>query len=310
MRYVLIGNYGVQNLGDEALKEYFLRSFPGHTWQVVSARPEAGELSRLPLGLRSLRGNWRQTVQAIRESDSVVFGGGSLFTDTESLKACILWGLHAYVAHFLKRPIILAFQGIGPFRTRIGEAIARWVASRAVFISVRDDASFAQVARWKLNTKVIQSFDPIFSLINQEKQRYRSQKVFIVIPRRNSGKILEERTRALCAIIPWERVQILSLQPSDPAEAAYCQSLATTLKADIVPIQTLSALTQAVGGASFVLSERYHGALAALALGIPFEVIPRDRKDKLASLVLNVGNTNELKRRVHEGEEALRKVLK
>lgn len=74
MHCVLIGNYGVGNFGDEALKEYFLSAFPDITWSVVSARPSGEELPRLPGGFRSLFSHWWKTLGAIRNTDAVVFG--------------------------------------------------------------------------------------------------------------------------------------------------------------------------------------------------------------------------------------------
>jgi len=74
MRLLLVGNYGVGNLGDEALKEYFLTRFPEIDWIVVSANPRTGEVARLPMGIRSffwLR--WMATLRAYREADGVVF---------------------------------------------------------------------------------------------------------------------------------------------------------------------------------------------------------------------------------------------
>ncbi|MBI5155969.1 hypothetical protein HZA45_01700, partial [Candidatus Peregrinibacteria bacterium] len=95
MRCVLIGNYGTGNFGDEALRSYFLKSFPEIEWQVVSARPTADELPRLPAGPRSLfTTKWFRTIKALRHCDAVVFGGGTLFTDSESVFACFLWWLH------------------------------------------------------------------------------------------------------------------------------------------------------------------------------------------------------------------------
>ena len=164
MRALLIGNYGVGNWGDDALRDYFLTAFPEIEWTVVSAsarppvRPERTIpiVPRLPLGFRSLFRPWWRTLRAIARTDAVVFGGGSLFTDSESLFACFLWGMHACVARFFHRPVFLASQGIGPFRTRLGEGIARSVALRSAFLSVRDTASMARVETWGLNKKCIQ----------------------------------------------------------------------------------------------------------------------------------------------------------
>ena len=97
MRYLLVGNYGVGNAGDEILKDYFLERFPGIEWIVCSACPVSGEVWRLPAGVRSfLSFKWLYTLWVLRKSDGMVFGGGSLFTDVESVRACFVWFAHAF----------------------------------------------------------------------------------------------------------------------------------------------------------------------------------------------------------------------
>jgi polysaccharide pyruvyl transferase WcaK-like protein len=142
MSYLLVGNYGVGNAGDEILRSYFLDRFPECQFLVLSASPREGELSRFPAGIRSfLSCRWLRTMRALWQSHGLVFGGGSLLTDVESPHACFVWWIHALFAWALRKPYYLAFQGIGPFRTRLGEALARFVVQRATFISVRDTQS-------------------------------------------------------------------------------------------------------------------------------------------------------------------------
>ena len=83
MKCLLVGNFGVGNLGDEALKDYFLQEFSTVDWTVVSADPQGEkEVARLPGGVRSLlKLQWFKTLFAYRSCDAIVFGGGSLFTD-------------------------------------------------------------------------------------------------------------------------------------------------------------------------------------------------------------------------------------
>ncbi|MFH1444637.1 MAG: polysaccharide pyruvyl transferase family protein [Candidatus Peregrinibacteria bacterium] len=311
MRYVLVGNYGVGNFGDELLREYFITSYQEAQWRVLSADPTQGEFPRLPAGIRSfLFTSWWRTLKAIRLSDGMVFGGGSLFTDVESIRAPLLWWWHAFVARMLGRPIILAFQGIGPFRTRIGEWCARWVVARALFISVRDPASFQRVQSWKMNTKVIQTADPALSLFKAENRSSSSQKLLVIIPRRNSTIPFNERATALRNSASWDAVHILSLQPQDRAEQRVCRTIAQSLslpESSIISVGSLEALVAEISEAQLVLAERYHGALAALALGVPFDVVSQAKGDKLSALTSI--SAPELRDALSEGERQLRSVL-
>lgn len=314
MRYLLVGNYGTGNLGDSALKDYFLSTFPEVQWAVLSARPSVGELPRFPLGLRSLiQTPWWKTVRALKESDGIVFGGGSLFTDSESIVACLLWGWHALLARVFGKHILLAFQGIGPFRTHLGIFITKKVCSWADFISVRDESSAALVALWKLNTISIQSFDPVFSLIQRQKHDGSTKKLLSIIPRATGTKAFQKRCRDLASA--YESVQILSLEPCSAREQRVCRHLQKHFGASVpvIDIQSLTQLAEKIEGSAYVLSQRYHGALAAIALGIPVEIIPQRPGDKLSALRVMATEDHErsgtacyLESLVRKGEEALR----
>ncbi|MDD3896956.1 MAG: polysaccharide pyruvyl transferase family protein [Candidatus Peribacteraceae bacterium] len=307
MQYVLIGNYGVGNLGDEALREYFLTQFPDVHWNVLSAHSRGDELPRLPAGIRSFFTPWWKTLHAIRRSDGVVFGGGSLFTDTESSYACFLWWWHVLVACLLQKKIALAFQGIGPFRTRRGEWFARSACRMASHVSVRDSLSRERLEHWKLNTEVIQTFDPVFSLIDNEKKYLSSKNVFVIVPRKNSSATFQNRARELLDSRAWDEVRILSMQPDDPEECVLCAQLTThAANVRVVPVRLLPELAMHIAAGTTILTQRYHAALAALALGKAFEALAQEEGDKLSELTKYQGHSQQCLRLVRDGEAALR----
>ncbi len=307
MRAILIGNYGVGNLGDEALKEYFLQQFPMVQWQVVSANPSGGELPRLPFGIRSLFSSWWRTVRAIHGAGAVVFGGGSLFTDVESVRACWLWWWHAFVAHLFGKKILLAYQGIGPFKTTIGKYLTKKVLGWALFISVRDAQSELRASAMHPQQKIVESFDPVLSLLKANNLPTNLDKNLVIIPRNTASETFTARCKELNASQDWDHVWILSMQPENTDEQKYCRQLSTGSKAITVPIKSLQELAEYTSRASFVLSQRYHGALAALALGKKFEVVVQKDGDKLSTL--SKISLEEAQKLVKVGEEALSLVL-
>lgn len=313
MRYLLVGNYGVGNLGDEMLKEYFLKAFPEVRWTVVSAyHSECGIVPRLPFGLRSFCTTpWWKTLSALRRSDGMVFGGGTLFTDTESVQAPLLWWWHALWAWIFRKKIILAFQGIGPFRTPLGEWCGRWSVEHAELTIVRDAESFRRISSWK-NKKFVQNFDPVIRLFDGKKQVeeiLRTQKLFIIIPRANatnaffaSVRDVYEKKQGECS-----GVRIISLEPGNAQEREICRVLSQKFHAPVAIPRSWKELQDALQGASFVLTQRYHGAVAALGMDIPFVTIPQMKGDKLASIAHI--HRDEAIRQMKEGEAVLRHIL-
>lgn len=308
----LIGNYGVGNLGDEALKEYFLTFYPEVEWKVLSACPEAGEYARLPAGWRSLFGfRWIRTLRMLRHVDAVVFGGGSLFTDVESPFACFLWWIHARAASLFGKPIVLAFQGMGPYKTKKGEWFARDTVARAAFISVRDRESYDRIGGWSKNTKVVQTFDPIFSLFIAKKEVTNPTNVFTVIPRKNSSQMFLENVRKIIQSTPWEEVRVVLMEGGHQDEREIAQSILSISvgRGRVVAVQTIDELMDSVRDASLVASQRFHGALAALAADVPLKVFPQGEGDKLSIVasLLESGSDmrSELVATVRTGEDAL-----
>ncbi len=307
MRCVLVGNYGVKNIGDEALQDYFLSTFPDIEWRVVRSAPSfPSEVPRLPCGFRSLFTPWWRTIHAIFEADAIVFGSGTLFTDTESGMACVIWSLYAIVARLFGVPYALAFQGVGPFKFFRWEALTRWVFKGASFLSVRDTASFHRVMGWSLVQKPVLSFDPVFSFFSSKKKAETSVRVLTIIPRMNSGQNFFDAVERKIQD-KFDEVHVLLLQPS-AEEAAIAKQLQVRFPdIQIMNVTSASQLLEEVSIASEVLSERFHGALAAFAMDIPCTVIAQVVGDKL-DLVRSYQSTDRqlFLQKVREGEGALR----
>ncbi len=313
MRAALVGNYGVGNLGDEALREYFLGAFPDIEWKVLSANPKVGEYSRLPGGIRSFLGfRWLKTIKMVMGVDGVVFGGGSLFTDVESSFACFLWWIHAMVAWVFGKPIVLAFQGMGPYRTKKGEWFARSVVRKSAFISVRDEESFKRIETWSKSTKVVQTFDPVFSIMVNKKRGIDTKNVFVIIPRKNSSAIFLKNVYEKLHMTEWEEVRIVLMEGQDESERKISYDILSKVGSNVGQVRsvlTLDELMDSLKNASLVCAQRFHGALAAIAAGIPLEVYPQGEGDKLSIAARasagGVAGRDTLLSLVKEGEDAL-----
>lgn len=282
MRIILIGNYGAGNFGDEVLKDYFLETLRGHDVFVLSAAPAKGEYARLPSGPRSfMRFAWFKTLRLFHRCDAVVFGGGTLFTDIESVRACFLWGLHALLAHVCGKPYHLAFQGIGPFRTKTGRAICRLVLRHAASISLRDGASFDRVDAILKNKKYVRTFDPAILLFRREKVDVCSKNVLLVVPRASSGDSFIESVKSITNRHSYSELRVLSFQPDEIYEQKVCSIIQHALpQAKIHHIRSLEDLSRACDGAAMMLSARLHASLFALAAKIPFETVTQSSGDK------------------------------
>lgn len=313
MNYVLVGNYGVGNIGDEALKEYFLSTFPDVTWTVISGRPKAkNEVYRLPLGLRSFFTPWWQTIAAIWKSDGVVFGGGTLFTDVESGWACVIWWSYTFVARLFGRPYFLAFQGVGPFKHVRWEHLSKRVYECAAFVSVRDENSLKRVGKWSLKNPATLTFDAAFARFAQQAKKEMSSKRLIVIPRTNSDPAFFSRVQDKVKE-GFDDVRMLLMEPNSE-EKRLAQSLAGSLSRPcaIINLQSVEQLLSEVSEGSELVTQRFHGALAGLGVGIPVSIgsqAPGDKLSTLDALIKKGSAKPSLLALIGEGERTLRQAL-
>jgi polysaccharide pyruvyl transferase CsaB len=158
---VLCGYYGKGNGGDEALLVSMLEMLPPHVKPLVlSANPRATSKS---YGVKSYdRMNSRSVVRALKESQVLILGGGSLIQDATSMRNSIYYGGLIGLARQFGLTTIAIAQGIGP----LGKPLTRWIARQAfgncTAVSVRDPASAALLETWGISCQMAP--DPVWSL--------------------------------------------------------------------------------------------------------------------------------------------------
>ena len=184
---LIIGNYGAGNLGDDAilggiLTDLRAMGFSGRIRVTHGGTKSSRDIYKglelvpfVPSGLRSrFRSESNQALQAIRESDLIILGGGGLFTDAESRRAPYIWATQAKAAHKLKKPYICYGQSVGPLKTFLGRFWAKRTFKNAKAIHVRDEASAQLLKKWRLKATV--GTDPAFSWLLPLQRQLQLQK--------------------------------------------------------------------------------------------------------------------------------------
>lgn len=180
MKFVVCGNYGAQNLGDEMILEgvlTMLRSIdsaaeitimsgnPSKTSEKYSGQfstesvgktlknsqeiigPTLRSLPKFSAGFRSIIKNLftgsksnRATEAAVKDCDFFILGGGGLFGSL-TLKANLIWAIQALKAYKYGKPVIMYGQSVSPIRWKPIRLLVRKIFQKAALITVRDEAS-------------------------------------------------------------------------------------------------------------------------------------------------------------------------
>ncbi|MDB4866560.1 MAG: csaB [Cohnella sp.] len=170
-RLVLSGYYGFRNSGDEAVLQSILTALEV-TGRAQGIRVEPVVLSADPewtsrqYGVESVpRMKLGELRNALRNSDGLISGGGSLLQDATGLGSIPYYLGVMEMARWNGKPTFVYAQGIGP----VNRAIFRWPIARAfrkaAYVSVRDDESAALLRRFGVPEARIEVVpDPVMGL--------------------------------------------------------------------------------------------------------------------------------------------------
>ncbi len=165
-RVVISGYYGFNNLGDEAVLYSMLRALrrevPGLEITVLSNDPEA---TAREYEVRAVdRWSLGQVAGAIRRSDLLISGGGSLLQDVTGLQSLLYYLGVIWIARLLGRPVFFYAQGIGPVNSSLGRRLVGITARGARAITVRDGESARDLETMGVRRPVEVAADPVLGL--------------------------------------------------------------------------------------------------------------------------------------------------
>lgn len=104
------------------------------------------------------------------------------------------------------------------------------------------------------------------------------------------------------------------MQPNDVQERAVARRIHESLSvtSEIVSALSVNDLLSEMSQSSIVVTQRFHGALAALATDVPVTIIAQGVGDKLSTLIPYASgskSTDGMLHAIKDGEESLRNCL-
>lgn len=143
MHIVISGYFGFDNVGDEAILYSIIESLravkPNVNITVLSNNPAS--TSRTYNVQAVNRRKLKQITQAIRSSDGLISGGGSLLQDKTGMLTIPYYTGVMRIAKFLNKPVFIYAQGMGPISSKLNKWLVKTTLNNVNQITVRDDAS-------------------------------------------------------------------------------------------------------------------------------------------------------------------------
>ncbi len=166
MNFLINGYFGFANAGDEAVLAAMIGA-------LREQRPDAtfcataGDVSatRALHGCEAIgRQSPRELMEAIKNCDVFLSGGGSLLQDVTSVRNVVYYTGVLRMARLARKPAMMYAQGVGPLNSPISRKLARLAFQGAEIATVRDPQSARLLREIGVTRAVEITADPVWNL--------------------------------------------------------------------------------------------------------------------------------------------------
>lgn len=290
MKVVLSGYYGFHNVGDEAILFSIIHALrkqnPEIEITVLSNDPQYTEKT---YGVKAVnRWKIKEVMAAIKSSDGLISGGGSLLQDKTGNRSVIYYSAIMLIAKLLGKPFAIYAQGIGPIDKKRNETITKFAISKASFLSVRDEDSKKFLKKIGVKKEITLVPDPVLGFeITTESSDWVlgsiPNKKFIAVSVRDwPSKVnyLQHIASSLDDLVQsgYEIVFIPMHGEHDEKTSQKLQKLMA--EASIVAPADLSIedKIRVIGKSELLIGMRLHALIFAAVMGRPFTALSYDPK--------------------------------
>lgn len=306
-KLVLSGYYGFDNAGDEAVLLSILQQLKKQniTPVVLSNNPE--KTTSLYNVESYHRMKLSEIKKAIRTSDGLISGGGSLLQDVTSLKSSFYYLAIMKIAHFYKKPVFFYSQGVGPLNRKWTYPFLKSVISKCTYISVRDTSSKELLRTIGIKNDIAVSIDPVLGIehdsthidLSSELKKMLSHKPVVISVRQwnNDEKIVAEM-KSITADLVKQNIPVLFLPFHIPHDVDISNDIASSFsESELVTVidkeLSVPAMLELISNSRFLIGMRLHSLIFAASQSVPFIGISYDPKiDAFMELYNKKASTN------------------
>lgn len=288
---VLSGYYGFNNIGDEAVLSSIItalrKQIPNVEITVLSNSPSQ---TKALYGVEAInRWGIKDIIAAIKKSDVVISGGGSLLQDVTSSKVIPYYLGVVKIAQFYKKPVVFYSQGVGPVAKGFGKFLVKQICNRVTHIFVREVGSKQLLESLGVNKAPITvAIDPVLGI--EPKQALVSdiqaslpegKKVGLYIrPWKNDEEMIEKVAR-IASYIESKGYALYFIPMYHKEDLSIAQEIANRVKGDVHVIEQEMTIDEVVAYTvqfDFILGMRLHSLIMAHAVEVPMIGLSYDPK--------------------------------
>jgi polysaccharide pyruvyl transferase CsaB len=164
---LIVGYYGYSNSGDEAILSSICHDINQLEHKakitVLSHNPES-TINEYDVASCN-RFNFFKVVKAIKCTDIVLMGGGSLLQDGTSSRSLYYYLFILKLASIFKKKVMLYANGIGPINKVFNRKMTTRIVNKVELITLRESLSLEQLQLLGINKPAIHvTADPVFNM--------------------------------------------------------------------------------------------------------------------------------------------------
>lgn len=297
---VLSGYYGFHNVGDEAILQAIIRALrneaPDIKLTVLSNDPD---FTRRVYEVDAVnRWDLRAVIGAIKESDGLISGGGSLLQDETGFKSIPYYAGIMQIACWLKKPFFVYAQGMGPIHHGYNRWFVKRVLNRATLLTIRDDDSKALLEQIGVSRSIDVVPDPVMGMsapsnsrwVSEEEDTLRDAPFMTVSVRHwHGGETYIEKFAKAADALRVKGYPVVFVPMHGEEDDAFSREVIGYMDHDamIAPYDApVHEKVAVIGESALLIGMRLHALIFAAVTGTPFAALSYDPKiDAFASQV-------------------------
>jgi len=169
----IFGYYGFDNAGDDAILETIVRELKKRDEELsIDILTYNYERTAQIPGINPIsRSKMFSMLNAIRKSDLVISGGGTLMQDITSSRSLYFYLGIIVLAKLLGKKVMFFCNGMGPINKNLNNKLLKLILKKIDFMTLRDEKSMAFLKRLGVAKKAKTCADTAFLMESAERRR-------------------------------------------------------------------------------------------------------------------------------------------
>ncbi|MFH1282477.1 MAG: polysaccharide pyruvyl transferase CsaB [bacterium] len=272
-RVLIVGYYGFNNAGDEMILASLLEQLRKDSSVIPIVLSNEADDTEKSFNVKAFnRWNIFRCLWEIIRSDVLIVGGGGLLQDYTSSLSLYFYLFFIIAGKMLRRKVFIWSVGIGPVIKKFNRYLLKKILKIAGCITVRDSFSFNWI---KTNSDNLPNLflvqDQVFSWTKIYNGHENSKKIAVCLKDTISNENLRSFVISLQSFCKDRDIEMIFVPFNKVRDLNICSKYSSEMNSSVFKWKKIEQLAEFFSTeVSYMASMRFHGAVVACKLGIPF----------------------------------------